>query len=459
MKKLLGTTLAVALLVPAIANAELLKNLKVSGSLEVDAVDANNVTDFKTAHYDTINTIQTRLMVHTDWDVLDDVHAHLSLDKNDRTYGTGSAANGSQDLNTIQSNILVDESYVKVDKVFGAIDATIGRQYYGEAGDLVIYFGPKYNLYGMPVTALDGGRLDWNGEHVGVTLLGAKVKGSALSTGVGGISDTKNIDLAGLDIHAKPTDNISGAAYVYDRTTINSGQGTGVGVVGNDYLYVAGLKAKVTLGGAWAKAEFDKDFGSNRTAVNGFGVPATNVNYTGTAVKLDLGDKVDVGVANVTGWGQYGLGSGGATTNRNFQSIAGDYRPGGIWGRFLASNAGGGTNLGVNASLGDLQVIGLGVKATPAAISKLTAGIAWYNYRLQNQAGANALATSIAGAPTTASSKQLGNEADVDLTWQHSENVAFSLGWGDFQQNGFVKGLVANSSPATLWYADMSVKF
>ena len=90
------------------ANAELLKNLKVSGSLEVDAVDANNVTDFQTKKYDTINTIQTRLMVHADWDVLDDVHAHISLDKNDRTYGTGSAANGSQDLNTIQSNILVD---------------------------------------------------------------------------------------------------------------------------------------------------------------------------------------------------------------------------------------------------------------------------------------------------------------------------------------------------------------
>jgi hypothetical protein len=458
MKKLLGSTLAVAMLFPAIANADLLKNLKVTGSLEVDAVDANNVTDFTTKKYDDINTIQTRLMLHADWDVLDDVHAHISLDKNDRTYGTG-----SQSLTGVEAAVFVDESYVKVDKVFGAIDATIGRQYYGEPGDLVIYFGPKYNLYGMPITALDGGRFDWNGEKAGVTLLASKVKGSALSTPAAIVTDSGNIDLAGIDIHAKPTDNITGSVYLYDRTTINSGA-TPLGVVGNDYLYVAGLKGKVTFGGAWAKAEYDKDFGSNRTVPGtGASVYGTKANYTGQAVKLDLGDKVDVGVATLTGWGQYGLGSGGATTNRNFQPIAGDYRPGGIYGRFLASGAAGFAPGGVgstglagqtSSSLGNLQVIGIGVKATPAALSKLTAALSWYDYRFQNIAGARAL---IGGG--NPGSNQIGNETDLDLTWQHSENVAFSIGYGDLQPNGFMKTAVANSSPITLWSADMSVKF
>ena len=457
MKKLLGSTLALALLVPAGANAELLKNLKVSGSLEVDAVSANNVTDFQTKKYDNISTVQTRLMVHTDWDVLDDVHAHLSLDKNNRTYGTG-----AESLQAVQNNVILDEAYVKIDKLFGALDTTIGRQYYGEAGDLVIYFGPKYNLYGMPITALDGGRFDWNGEKVGLTLLAAKVAGGAL-----GASDAGNVDLAGIDLHAKPMDNVTGSVYVYDRTTIRSGSATTapvgtINVVGNDYLYVAGLKGKVTLGGAWAKAEFDKDFGQNRTYAGTTGASTFNGNYTGMAAKLDAGVKVDVGVANVTGWGQYGIGSGGPTANRNFTAIAGDYRPGGIYGRFLASGQVG--NNFSNSTLSDLQVIGVGVKGTPAALNKLTAGLSWYNYRFQNIQGAAATANLINPGPPTrvAGSNQIGNEVDLDLTWQHSENVSVSAGYGDLQPNGFIKTQLAGnggSNPVTMWYADASIKF
>ncbi|MDE2291520.1 MAG: hypothetical protein KGL53_05505, partial [Elusimicrobia bacterium] len=48
MRKLLATTLAAGLLVPAVANAEILRNLKVDGSLDVQAVSGRNVTDFTT---------------------------------------------------------------------------------------------------------------------------------------------------------------------------------------------------------------------------------------------------------------------------------------------------------------------------------------------------------------------------------------------------------------------------
>ncbi|MFI5350654.1 MAG: hypothetical protein ACHQ2Z_13995, partial [Elusimicrobiota bacterium] len=290
MKKLLGSTLAMALLVPTMANAELLKNLKVSGELDVDAVSANNVTDFNTAKYDDLSTVQTRLMVHADWDVLDDVHAHVSIDKLNRNWGTG-----PESLTVVQGALTVDESYVKIDKLFGGLDTTLGRQYYGDQGDLVIYFGPKSNLYGMPITALDGARFDWKGDKTGVTVLASKVVGSAL-----GVTDSGNIDLAGVDVHVKPMDNLTGSVYLYDRTTIN--ESPALGVVGNDYLYLLGLKAKWTAGGAWVKGEFDKDFGENRA------VPGTSgVNYTGTAAKLDLGYKADVSnVGALTGWGTYG---------------------------------------------------------------------------------------------------------------------------------------------------------
>ena len=48
MKKLLGMTLALAMFVPAGANAELLKNLKASGQLDIQTTSANNVRDFTT---------------------------------------------------------------------------------------------------------------------------------------------------------------------------------------------------------------------------------------------------------------------------------------------------------------------------------------------------------------------------------------------------------------------------
>ena len=450
MKKLLGSTLALAMLVPAGANAELLKNFKASGSLEVSAVSANNITDINTRTYDKIGNAQTRVMVHGDWDLLDDVHARVSLTKNDRTYGSG-----SQNLNTVQSALLVDESYVKIDKLFGGLDTTLGRQFYGEAGDLVIYFGPKYQLYGMPVTALDGGRFDWNGEKVGATLLAAKVTGSGL-----GVSNTGNVNLQGLDIHAKAMDNMSAAAYVYRRETVLSGNTTTppiTGVVGNDILYVAGLKAKATMGIAWLKAEIAKDFGQNRRLDAVSGIPyAFTGNYTGWAAKVNLGAKVDLNnLGAVTGWGEAGIGSGGSSSNRSFQAIAGDYRPGGIYGRFGtgASQVLGGGAPGFDGNtLSNRVIVGAGVKVTPAALSKLTAGVSAWNYRFQNAADANVIAAK--------GNKGIGTEFDLDLTWAHSENVSVSAGVGSLQPGRAIRDQKTSGvSPATLAYTDFSVKF
>ena len=438
MKKLLGSTLAIALFVPAIANAELLKNFKMSGSLETDAVSATNVTDFKTKKYDNIGTVQTRLMVHSDWDVLDDVHARVSLDKNNRTYGTG-----AENLQTVQAAVTVDEAYVKVDKLFGGLDATVGRQYYGEPGDLVIYFGPKYDLYGMPITALDAGRFDVNGDKGGMTLLAAKAVG-----GVVGSSNTGNVDIYGIDLHVRPADGTALSAYLYDRTTINSGTGP-LGVVGNDYLYLAGLKAKVSAAGAWLKAEFDKNFGANRTVPgNNRGVYGTTANYTGWEGKVDLGVKVSA----LTLWAQGGVGSGGTTPGQIFQSIAGDYRPGSIYGRFAAnanslSSVGSGSPVGSldNGSLGNRVIIGAGFKVNPPMLSKLTTGFSWWSFRPGDSLGR----------------VNLGQEYDIDLTWAHSENVTLSAGVGDFQPDNAINANngAGGTSPARLGYADLAVKF
>jgi len=448
MKKLLGSTLALAMFLPAGANAELLKNFKASGSVDVDAISANNVTDLKTVTYDRINTVLTRVLVNTDWDLLDDVHSKVTFRKNNRTYGSG-----SENTNVVQNNVFLDQATVKIDKLFGGLDTTLGRQFYGEAGDLVIYYGPR-NDYGLTVTAIDGGRFDWNGEKAGVTILGAKLAGASTI----GAADSSDKNLWGADIHVKPADNVSGNLYGYSKTTINNGA-LGSGVIANDKLYVVGVKGKATMGGAWIKGEIAKNFGQNRTiaGANQYGFTG---NYTGWAAKANGGVKADVnGVGALTGWGEAGIGSGGATSNRNFQAIAGDYRPGSIAGRFWSGSSGSdglGSASGLsatqqNGTLSNQVVVGAGVKATPAALSKLTAGVSWWNYRYQNQAAVPAGAKG---------NKFQGNEYDLDLTWAHSENVSVSAGVGSFQPGRAY--IVANAtavSPATLGYADFNIKF
>jgi hypothetical protein len=460
MKKLLGSTLALAMMLPAAANAELLKNVKIGGSLDVNAVSANNVNDLNTSAYDKVGTVQTRVMLNAGFDLLDDVHAMTTLTKNDRAWGETSAngnvsgTNGSQNLQDMANNVYADQAYIKIDKLFGALDTTLGRQFYGDPGDMVIYYGPR-NDYGLTVTALDAARFDWNGENMGLTLLSGK---TSMGHQVSATSDSKDKDLTGLAFHMMPMQGANAGAYVYERTTVNSGNGTGV--IANDHLWVAGVKGKWTMGGAWAKAEVAKDFGENRTIAGG--AYSFTGNYTGWAAKLDGGYKADLtNVAALTGWGEAAVGSGGQTSNRNFTAIASDYRPGSIAGRFWSGSAdpiGAGTTAAADPDngLANRVIFGVGVKATPAMLSKLTASLSWWNTRAQNET-----AYQVATAAKTNGDVMLGNEYDLDLTWKHSENVSVSAGAGSFQPGSAYKAVnlgVANS-PATLCYADFNVKF
>ncbi len=497
MKKLLGSTLALALLLPAGVNAEVFKNLQVSGGVDVQGVDGNNLTDFNTKNYDNISTVLTRITVKTDWDLLDNVHAHISLNDNTQAWGanpysgnyaytnyynTKGIPNGSQSVGNELYALFMDEAYVKVKGMFGDVDATIGRQYYGEKGDIVAYFGP-HDYFGMGVTSLDAARLDWQGDKVGVTVLGSKMLAAnqyinTNPTEYDAFCPTCNNSgdqtLFGIVVNAKPSDNVSGAVSLYDRTTTNS-VSNGV-VQPDDTLYVADIKGKVTAGGAWLKAEYAKNFGQYRP----YGSPTSgevDANYDGWAFLADLGDKVDVNnVGALTGWGQLAVGSGANGRNVNsgagvFQGIAGDYRPGDIYGQFLTLgntqngtfNSYNGSNWS-NASVGGLVVIGAGAKITPASLSKLTVGASWWNLRYQNADAAALIAGSPApGVYNNNGNGFIGNEYDLDVTWQQSENVSVTVSGGTFQPGNFIKAVNASNhngnNPATLLAADFHLKF
>ncbi|MBI2789966.1 MAG: hypothetical protein HYX59_14935 [Elusimicrobia bacterium] len=467
-----------------------MKNLKVSGNLDIQTTSARNVTDFVTrpnalaggsgpgvaAHnQDRIGHANARLIVKMDWDLLDDVHSRVTLVKGAEGVGAGPSARvygaAPDSIDGITAETFLQEANVKIDKVFGYVDVTAGRQFYGEEGDLIIYYGPR-DAYGMRVDALDIFRADWNGEHMSVTGIAGKTSDLGTVTGVG----TTATDLRGIVVSCKMHEMVKPSAYVYNRVThgtANIGIGQTLGSVGsagngkNTNLWVAGVKAKVATGGFTGSLELAKNFGEDRTTYAGNAMGAQSANFKGYAVQLKAGYKLDLSdVGAVNPWGEYGMGTGDSNFdyagNNTFQSINTDYRPGGIYGRFdngaaiaLANGASGnGANAFASNGLSNRIIWGLGVKATPSALNKLTVGAAFYRYAYHRVAPFNANGTK--------SSRNIGSEVDVTAEWKHSENVSFKATAGSFKPGAAMadfRGANAALNPAVMLAGDVAIKF
>jgi hypothetical protein len=477
MKKLLGTTLALAMFVPAGANAEILKNFKVSGALDIQTTSARNVTDFATRapqgvtsaapnNNDRIGHATTRAIVKMDWDLLDDVHSHVTLVKGaaDKQAAFTSRVYGAapQSLDGVQTTTIVQEANVKIDKVAGLLDVTAGRQFYGEEGDLVIYFGPRDN-YGLRVDAIDMFRADWNGEHMSVTGIAGKTADTVV-TDVG-LAQT---DLRGVVVSCKMHEMVKPSIYVYNAVQHATG-GLGVttngaspaAVVGgkNTNLWVAGLKAKVAIGGLSASAEAAINRGEDRTKQD-------NTSFKGWALLGKAAYKLDLSnIGMITPWGEFGYGTGDSNGtyggNRNFQSINTDYRPGGIYGRFdktAAVNLNGGQNNVASDGLSNRIIWGIGVKGSPSALNKLTAGVSFWRYAF-NRLSDNG---TTAQPGTQRNSRNIGSEVDVTAEWKHSENVSLKATAGSFKPGAGIadiKGPNAELNPAVMLAGDVSIKF
>jgi hypothetical protein len=515
MKKLLAALIA-ALLVATSAPSgasELFKNLRMSCHRVLQATAATNVADFAThancdvrnsdgtcktsvlANNDRIGDAQTRLLLRLDWDLLDDVHARVTLRKNDRTYGTvgGNPQSVSdvppQSITSAGPNILgsvfVDEAFFKVDKIAGQLDLTMGRQFYGESGDMVVYFGPSEKAwYGLPVSAIDGARLDWNGESLAVTGFDGKLAGSQVGT-----VPQSSFNIRGLNLALKGQENVHGSIYGWNREFTATGASgappTDAGDPGgkNDELYVLGAKGKVSGGGFYLQGEFDQNLGENRNGL-GDAAHAPAARYAGWATQGRGGFKAESdNLGSLALWSEGTVMSGRQNTRENvndgFVPIWGDYRPGSIYGRFSLTGTFPGLASavpGVSGSqslpfadvslLRSNQVIwGGGIKASPGFANRLSAGVSWWDYRIHrfnNVPG---------GTNEFSGNKHLGSELDVDLSWYHSENVTFGTGWATFQPGGLIKESVRLNdigagtpgrrgvNPVSLVYFDVRVKF
>ncbi|MCX5789788.1 MAG: hypothetical protein NTX64_14985 [Elusimicrobia bacterium] len=287
----------------------------------------------------------------------------------------------------------------------------------------------------------------------------------------------------GIDVGVKKLP-VKANVFIWNAVTHANGQlGTAPGTAStpglNDNLWVYGAKLRAEGMGAWINATVALNAGTNRTVTAGITYPtAASANYSGKALLLDLGYKADISnVGGITPWANFGWGSGrhDARSNKNegFTAIASDYRPGVIYGRFnsgalalggsgLAGQLPGGgvstAGLG-NRQIGNRQIWGAGLKATPAGLSKLTAGVSYWDFNYQY---ATLGATGVSAAN---GNRHIGSEFDLQIDWAHSENVVLDAGWAVFNPGGYVKEQNRTTSPVTgtnsvnMLFADLGIKF
>jgi hypothetical protein len=460
------------------ASAEIFKNLKVGGAFDFQAVSARNTLDFDTQRPDRIGNVWARVLLDMNWDLLDDMHGVVTLRKNDRPWATtgdtGQQATGDQAIGAIGhmgpdilGNVYVTQAYLKVDKMAGQFDAKIGRQYYGEPGDLIIYYGPKHN-YGMWATSVDAFRVDYANDAFGLTGIAAKTAWPNYTRFIINATTSSQTNVIGLNLDVKNLPGTKLNPFIYYKETTGT----------NDLLWVYGVKAKVEAAGAWVNGQVALNSGHDRadTVINpSGGTTAVPMNYSGKALLVDAGYKADIAnVGAFTPWLNFGIGSGRMSNRQNkqqgFKSIASDYTPGIINGRF---NAGASSDLMTNWNIGgagtsvstegldNRVVFGLGVKATPAQMEKLVASLSFWNYKFQTATDGDANFNDGNGAGCK--SKNIGSEVGLTLDWKHSENVTYGVGYAHFMPGGYIRNLNTKNryalSPARLLFADMSLKF
>ncbi len=393
MKKIISLGLALAFAAYALpAQAELLKNLTTKGEIEIQSLHMHN-HDLNSNANDEISQALTRVLYGANFDLVDDVNAQLSFCKVDRRYGQV-----GQTVAGIQGLIAITESNITLKNIFG-LEHKLGRQYYGEPGDLIVYFGPLRHPYtlGMGVASLDAWKGTWtNDKWVLTGLIGKTAEAVAQNTN----GDTDLWGLIGNYNMSEPA-NITG--YWYRAAAQNPANPT----AGNPNNHLNVIGAKVT--GKIDKFNYKGELAMN-TGNSGF---ATNLNYTGMGLLANMGYDMDIalGVLGFTGEFARGSGDDNGTDKDNaiFIAINSDYRPGIIYGGsglFDLNGLG-----GFSSGIGNLTTWNLGAKFAPKAYEKLTLGLKFYNFSFSEN-------------PAAGIDTPIGSEWDLCATWKHSENVS-----------------------------------
>ena len=203
MKKLLGLLLAMTMAWPVTASAEVLKNVDLKGEIQTIASDARH--DKGNMYKSGTNF---RVLAGLSADLVEDVRANVLFQYND-AWLSGTEGNTVQNY---WDEVRLAEANVVLSNLFCCLEATVGRQFYGDEDSAVMYFGPNHYVFGMnKAPSLDGAKLVYSDDFKTFTMLAGKLV-TYDNAGV----QTDDVTVYGLDLKLNLTDTLTAQVYGYD---------------------------------------------------------------------------------------------------------------------------------------------------------------------------------------------------------------------------------------------------
>ena len=206
MKKLLGLLLAMTMAWPVTASAEVLKNVDLKGEIQTIASDARHD---KNGVYKSGTNF--RVLAGLSADLVEDVRANVLFQYND-AWLSGTEGNTVQNY---WDEVRLAEANVVLSNLFCCLEATVGRQFYGDEDSAVMYLGPNHYFFGMnKAPSLDGAKLVYSDDFKTFTMLAGKLV--TYNTSVTPATVDDNWTVYGLDLKLNLTDTLTAQVYGYD---------------------------------------------------------------------------------------------------------------------------------------------------------------------------------------------------------------------------------------------------
>jgi len=511
MKKLLVAALFVVLASPAFAA---IQNVKVSGDITTTWIDRSNfdlgqfdatqatadsrygvsgAPDSDSNYYGlkSQNVFITQTRVRVDADLSDNVSTSVGL-INERAWNAENTPNngsGNSNVSNLDTNVQLYLASVTLREfLYSPLSVTVGRQVFTYGNGLVIGNGPGNQSTGnlqyiaqdlTERTSEDGVRAVLDYKPLTIDLIyfkNAQTTGS--EQGLYGNNDGSS-DVFGYNANYQLSDpwNTVVEQYLFARTNGDNQalEGpAGTAADKGDTLYVPGLRASTNpvkglnvqgelawqlgqkpvtvLGGTAQEAEHRDAMAAQFMASYALPVmekykPTVNASYTYLS-----GDKNSLANDNSTGL----VGSKDAKSYSAWDPFSGAMAAGTIWQSLYP--------------LTNLNVISAGASVNP--LEDVTTSFTWSNlWAADSYSAVNPLAiyqpdggTTFLFPNTKADRRGLGNEYDVNLTYNYTEDVTFgvSLGWyvpGSAFEGVTTSSGLDNKTTASQAMASLGVKF
>jgi len=412
-----------------------LENISYDGSLEVSGNSADNETDFS-AKNDHRGVTATRVRIGMNAQVTEGVMGRLEADRTPGSAGSAALYGGAgkpTSLNAEQSNFVLHNAYAQLEDLWG-FRVRLGRQYVGEAGDLVWHIGPKSDdnltinsIDGLEVECKKSDKMENFWDRLHLVFFTGKFKETAGSPAVTDATSSGDINLTDIEaiLHIIP-----GGGRV--RFAVMRGDASNTPAVSdNNHLGIwrLGANGGVLDNMVTYRAEFLQNFGQQ----NGV---TTAHKYKGNALDLGAGYNSPETPAGTFGaWLNYVRASGDDNSTDSDDKSFQDFSSLGIntsdryYGEILGKSNALGLGQGLASPLAQgvgaqglenqgLQILNIGAQYKPVFWQKGWARLDFYTAKLAKD--------SIDGVSIQ---NKIGTEWDLTVGYNHTDNVTLEGGY------------------------------